>query len=99
MEQRITKNGGKIDLTVNDGKIEIDDNTLIIDKSGLISIIKNNTDKKSREIDNNILKMIRVFYGNFSFKQSQWIVEKVKYIVRHNEKYRNWNKFDDIIFI
>jgi hypothetical protein len=95
MEQRISEGG----ITGDSGIIEADDNTLNIDKEGLISIIKNNSDKNSQEIDGKILKMIRCFYGHFSYKQMKWVLEKVKYIIRHNDEYQKFKKIDDILFI
>jgi hypothetical protein len=94
MEQKINEN----DIGES-GKIELDGNTLLIDKQGLINIIRSNSDKNSLKIDENILRMIKCFYGHFSYKQMKWILEKVKYITRHNNEYRKMKKIDDIIFL
>jgi hypothetical protein len=69
---------------------------LIIDKNNLIKMIKNNTDKNSVDIDGRLLKLIYHYWGHFSLKQSNWICEKVKYIVRHNKEYKDFRGITDV---
>jgi hypothetical protein len=71
-------------------------NLLIIDKDNLIKMIRENTDKSSVDIDNKLLKLISFYYGRFSLKQSNWICEKVKYIIRHNKTYKEFKGITDV---
>jgi hypothetical protein len=74
-------------------------NLLEVDKDGLLDIIKNNVDGKSNDIDERLLIMIMRYYGRLSFKQTKWILEKIKYIIRHNNKYKGVKGIKDIIFL
>jgi hypothetical protein len=71
---------------------------LELNKDGLIKMIRDNTDKKSVKIDSDLIKMINCFYGHLSVKQLNWIMEKVKFIVRHNNGYREYKGIKDIQF-
>jgi hypothetical protein len=83
---------------LNDGKIERVRDLLVLDKDGLIGMIQENSDKKSGKIDSMLINMINSFWGHLSVKQLNWILEKVKYIIRHNPKYRELKGVTDIQF-
>lgn len=72
---------------------------LTIDKTNLINMIKDNSDKDSAQIDSNLITMIQCFYGHLSVKQMNWTLEKVKYIIRHNRKYKEYKGIKDIHFV
>jgi hypothetical protein len=78
--------------------IERTGDLLMINKTGLIGMIKNNSDKKSAKIDSNLITMINCFYGHLSVKQMTWIFDKIKYITRHNDKYRELKNIKDLQF-
>jgi hypothetical protein len=90
---------------MNDGKLEDnfvmrkENELLVIDKNGLIRLIKDNTDNKSTKIDSDLTRMIICFYGHMSVKQLNWVLEKVKYVIRHNSKYRKYKGIKDIQFV
>jgi hypothetical protein len=81
------------------GIVERTRDLLKINKIGLIAMISTNGDKNSAVIDLKIITMINCFYGHLSLKQLNWIMEKVKYITRHNDKYRDLKGIKDIQFI
>jgi hypothetical protein len=82
----------------DDGIIERDGDLLVINKSALIGMIKDNCDKDSAKIDSSLITMIMCFYGHLSIKQNNWILEKVKYIIRHNKLYAEYKGIKDIQF-
>jgi hypothetical protein len=65
----------------------------------LIKMIRDNTDKRSEKIDEDLIGMIVIYYGRFSVKQGNWILEKVKYITRHNNVYGKYKGIKDIRFL
>jgi Ni2+-binding GTPase involved in maturation of urease and hydrogenase len=83
----------------DDGIIERNGDLLVINKSELIEMIKNNCDKSSATIDSTLITMINCFYGRMSVKQLNWIVGKVLYIIRHNKEYSEYKGIKDIQFI
>jgi len=72
---------------------------LTLDKEELIDIIKNNRDRKSVDIDNQLIRVIDIFYDRFSIKQLSWIFSKVQFICRTNKKYREFENVKDICLI
>jgi hypothetical protein len=84
---------------LDDGKIERNGDLLTIDKSGLIGMIQDNSDRESAKIDATLISMINSFYHHLSVKQMNWILEKIKYIIRHNKKYRELKGIKDIQFV
>jgi hypothetical protein len=72
---------------------------LLLNMNDLIKMIRDNTDKKSEKIDKDLIGMIVVCYGRFSVKQNNWILEKVKYITRHNNVYRKYKGIKDVRFL
>jgi hypothetical protein len=72
---------------------------LVINKIGLIKIINDNIDKDSKKIDGDLIKMISIFYGRLSVGQLKWILEKVKFIIRHNKKYGKLRGIKDVQLI
>jgi hypothetical protein len=87
----------------NKNKMENEDikkigDLLMVNKTGIIKMIKDNSDKNSSQIDCNLISMINCFYGHLSVKQLNWILEKVKYIIRHNKKYIEYKGIKDIQF-
>jgi hypothetical protein len=78
--------------------IERTGDLLMINKTGLIGMIKNNSDKNSARIDSSLITMVNCFYGHLSVKQMTWILEKIKYIIRHNKNYRELKGVKDIQF-
>jgi len=72
---------------------------LTLDKEELIDIIKNNRDRKSVDIDNQLIRVIDIFWGRFSIKQLSWIFSKVQFICRTNKKYREFENVKDICLI
>jgi hypothetical protein len=81
------------------GIIERGGDLLIVDRAGIIQMIKDNSDRESANIDCNLIKMIQCFYNKMSVKQLNWLLEKVKYITRHNRKYESFRGIKDIQFI
>jgi len=79
--------------------MELKSKKLFLNKEELIGIIKNNQDKKSVDIDNQLIRMIDVFYGRFSIKQLKWITAKINYIIRYNKMYKNYKKMEDIVLL
>ena len=79
--------------------MELKSKKLFLNKEELVGIIKNNIDKKSKDIDNKLIRMIDIFYGRFSVKQLQWITAKVNFIVRYNKLYKNYSKMTDIVLL
>ena len=70
-------------------KMKKNNTDLVLTREELINMIQvDNTDKKdwSRDV---LIEMINRF-KNFSDKQYKWIFSKVKYIVKHNIKYKNF---------
>jgi hypothetical protein len=84
---------------MENGSMEKNGDLLLIDKQGIISLIKNNTDGESGKIDGNVISLVKRYYDCLSVKQQYWILEKVKYIIRHNDKYRDFRGIKDIQFI
>jgi hypothetical protein len=72
---------------------------LKINKTGLIDMIKNNSDRNSARIDCSLITMIQCFYEHLSVKQLNWIMEKIKYISRHNTDYGYIKGIKDIQLI
>jgi hypothetical protein len=72
---------------------------LLLNMNDLIKMIRDNTDKRSEKIDEDLIGMIVIYYGRFSVKQSNWILEKVKYIVIHNNIYGKNKYIKDIRFL
>jgi hypothetical protein len=60
---------------------------LYLDKEDVIDILDNNTDTTSREIDNKLMKIVNLYFNTISVKQEKWLLEKLKYILRHNSNY------------
>jgi hypothetical protein len=85
----------------NEGTICIssDGNILSVDKDGLLTLLKNNPDRNSVDIDAGLVKLIKRYYGSFSTKQSAWIFKKIGFIVRCNSKYFALRRFKDIRFL
>jgi hypothetical protein len=83
---------------LNEGKIERNGDLLILDKDGLIGMIQDNSDRSSEKIDSMLVNMINCYWSHLSVKQLNWILEKVKYIIRHNLKYRKFKGIKDIQF-
>jgi hypothetical protein len=81
---------------VNNTGIYRNGNLLSIDKDNLIDLISHNIDSKSVDIDGKLLHLIFIYYGRFSVKQFNWILEKVKYICRHNKNYKEYKGITDI---
>ena len=79
--------------------MELKSKKLFLNKEELIGIIKNNIDKKSTDIDNQLIRMIDVFYRRFSVKQLQWLTAKINFIVRYNKLYKNYRKMEDIVLL
>jgi hypothetical protein len=79
--------------------ISKDGNILTVDKDGLLTILRNNPDVKSRDIDAGLVRLVEKYYGSFSTKQSAWIFTKIGFIVRSNSKYFGLKGFKDIRFI
>jgi|GEM_PF-4798462 len=72
---------------------------LTLDKEELIDIIKNNRGRKSVDIDNQLIRVIDIFWGRFSIKQLSWIFSKVLFICRTNKKYKEFEGVKDICLI
>jgi hypothetical protein len=72
---------------------------LVLNKLGIIEIIKDNKDTSSKVPDSDLIKMIELFYGRLSIKQENWICEKVKYVIRNNPEYRKLRGIKDMQFI
>ena len=72
---------------------------LTLNKEELIEIIKNNRDKKSVDIDNQLIRVIDIFYGRFSIKQLSWIFSKVQFICRTNKKYKEFESVKNICLV
>jgi hypothetical protein len=83
----------------DDGIIARDGDLLMVNKPGLIEIIKNNTDKNSTKIDSALITMINCSYEHLSVKQINWIFSKVKFIIRTNRLYFKFNGIKDIQFV
>ena len=69
----------------------LENNELILSKEELINMIKDdNPDNRdwSRDV---LVKMINS-YKYLSNKQYEWVLSKIKYIVNHNTKYKNFKK-------
>ena len=79
--------------------MELKSKKLFLNKEELIGIIKNNHDKKSVDIDNQLIRMIDVFYDRFSVKQLKWITAKINYIIRYSKLYKDYNKMEDIVLL
>jgi hypothetical protein len=65
---------------------------LYLDKEDVIEMLNNNTDVKSREIDNKLVSVVNNYFNRLSVKQEKWLLEKLKYIMRHNPNYFKYNK-------
>jgi hypothetical protein len=78
--------------------IERTGDLLMVNKTGIIKMVKDNSDRNSAKIDSSLIVMINCFYGHLSIKQMNWILEKIKYIIRHNGKYRDFKGIKDIQF-
>jgi hypothetical protein len=82
----------------NEGKIERNGDLMLLDNDGLIGMIQDNSDRKSGKVDSMLINMINCYWNHLSVKQLNWILEKVKYIIRHNPKYRELKGITDIQF-
>jgi hypothetical protein len=80
--------------------MNVDGNGLVtLNKLQCIEIIKSNTDKESKEIDERLLLMIYKYFNRMTDKQSKWLREKIKFIIRHNNDYKVYKKvIKDICF-
>jgi hypothetical protein len=65
----------------------------------VISIISDNKDTSSKVPDSDLIKMIDLFYNRLSVKQENWILEKIKFVIRNNEKYKESRGIKDIQII
>jgi hypothetical protein len=91
----------------NDDRFNNDENVVIkrtgqmleLNKEGLLQIIGDNLDNSSNDTDIKLTEMIRCFYERLSVKQILWIMEKVKYVIRNNRKYKEYRGIKDIRFI
>jgi hypothetical protein len=83
----------------NDVVIKRTGEMLELNKEGLLQIIGDNLDNDSNDTDNRLTEMIRCFYDRLSVKQILWIMEKVKYVIRNNGKYKSLRGIKDIRFI
>jgi hypothetical protein len=99
MEKRMLKVKVNTGVCMINGVLRREGELLIADKTGLITMIRDNTDKESVSIDANLIKMIQCFYGKMSIKQTCWLLEKVKYIIRHNWRYYSFKGVKDIQFV
>ena len=79
--------------------MELKSKKLFLNKDELIAVIKNNCDKKSKDIDNQLIRTIDIFSGRFSIKQLAWITAKVNYIIRYNRLYKDYRKMEDIVLL
>jgi hypothetical protein len=79
-------------MKMSEGKI------LLINKDEVIEVLKSNTDLSSKEIDNKLIMMVYRYYDRLTVKQLQWLSEKLKYIIRHNDLYKDYKKTGDIFF-
>jgi hypothetical protein len=95
-EQKIKMN---TEVCMKDRILRREGDLLVADKTGLIAMIRDNNDKSSVSIESNLVKMIQCFYGRMSVKQLCWLLEKAKYITRHNWKYLSFRGVKDIQFI
>jgi hypothetical protein len=57
-----------------------DGDILKVDREGLLTILKNNPDKKSKDIDAGLVRLVEKYYGRLSTKQTAWIFTKVGFI-------------------
>jgi hypothetical protein len=76
-----------------------DGDSLKVDKAGLLTILENNPDKKSRDIDAGLVRLVEKYYRRLSTKQTAWIFTKVGFIVRWNYIYSSLKGFKDILFL
>ena len=69
--------------------MKLDNTDLILSRKELISMIEKDNPEKNDWSKENLISMIKCF-RNFSDKQYKWILSKVKYIINHNSKYKNF---------
>jgi hypothetical protein len=73
--------------------LNIDGNgTVTLNKLQCIEIIKSNTDIDSKEIDQKLLLMIYKYFNRLTDKQSNWLKQKIKFIIRNNDDYKVYRK-------
>jgi hypothetical protein len=71
--------------------MKIQNMSLILTRTELYDLIKNDNTDTSDWSRDTLLRII-TRYDNFSVKQYEWINSKVKYIINHNDKYKNFRK-------
>ena len=62
---------------------------LILTREELSNMILNDNPEKNDWSKENLISMVKCF-RKFSDKQYKWILSKVKYIINHNSKYKNF---------
>jgi len=65
---------------------------LVLTRYELINLIENENPDKNSDWSKEKLLYIICNFENFSVKQYEWILSKVKYIINHNNKYKNFRK-------
>jgi hypothetical protein len=70
-----------------------------LNKLQCVEIIKSNTDLESQEIDQKLLLMTYRYFNRLTDKQSKWLKQKIKFIIRNNNDYKSYRKvIKDISF-
>jgi hypothetical protein len=80
--------------------LSVNGNGLVtLNKLQCIEIIKSNTDLESKEIDDRLVLMIHKYFNRMTDKQSNWLKQKIKFIIRNNGEYKSYKKsIKDIVF-
>ena len=79
--------------------MKVENNELLLTKDELINMIKNDNPDKNDWSNKTLVEMLTRF-KYLSKKQHEWVLSKIKYIVNHNVKYKNFKrkfKYFDII--
>jgi hypothetical protein len=72
---------------------------ITIDKKALLKLIADNLTAKSVEQDMDLEVLIENYYGNFNEEQMDCVLNKVRHIIKHDDKFKDYRKLKQIYLV
>lgn len=72
---------------------------ITINKNALIRIIEDNTITESIQSDMDLEVLISYHYGKFNDEQLNCVLDKVRYIIKYNDRYKDYRGIKEIYLI
>jgi hypothetical protein len=72
---------------------------ITIDKKALLKMIADNLTAKSVEQDMDLEVLIENYYGNFNEEQMDCVLNKVRYIIKHDDKFKDYRNLKQIYLV